>query len=307
MGADRSLLERVMDGAPSPHDKLEDFEKRQPHLYRPSSRDDLTSYDTSAAMDSYLGDLKSTLTPRGEAKIGRWTKSALDVSVPPPPPKLQKPSIINTSTTTTASTTTSDSEASSELECKSPLSPVPPHNAPNLESEDLYQILGIQNQESVGNIRKIFRALAREYHPDRRSNKNDDKAFKTIKEAHDILSDVTRRRFYDKTGFKCEADLMASKGPNGMGGGPQGGPPVNPIGRGCEAAPHSAAGHHMFGAPSPRGHHGGGYHAFGGPPLDPWSRMGDDRSGFGGMCGGMNAHGMRGGLPMGGFISLGGF
>ena len=59
---------------------------------------------------------------------------------------------------------------------------------------------GIQKQESVGNIKKIFRSLAREFHPDRRSNKDDDKAFKIIKEAHDILSDLTRRRFYDETG-----------------------------------------------------------------------------------------------------------
>ena len=120
-------------------------------------------------------------------------------------------------------------------------------------------------------------------------------------------------------GFKCEADLMASrqnsKGPNGMmgkgpGGCPGGGaPPINPFSRGFEGGPYGAPGHHMFGAPgmSPRGHHGGAHHAFGGPPHDPWSWMGDDRSGFGGMGGGMNAHGMGGGPPMGGFISLGGF
>jgi len=200
-GADRSLIERVMDGAPTPNIHLEDFKKRQPHLYRPSSREDLSSYDTFS-VDSYLGDLKSTLTPRGENKVDRWTKSALDVSTPPPPPTQQKPAFINTLTTPTKQSS-SEFAASSEAECKSPLSPVPPHKPVNLEAKDLYQILGIQKQESVANIKKIFRSLAREYHPDRRSNKDDDKAFKIIKEAHDILSDLTRRRFYDETGFKC--------------------------------------------------------------------------------------------------------
>ena len=152
-GADRSLIERVMDGAPTPNSRLDEFKKRQPHLYRPSSREDLSSYDSNS-VDSYLGDLKSTLTPRGENKVDRWTKSALEASAPPPPPPAhQKPAFINTLTTPTKQSS-SESGTSSEAECKSPLSPVPAHKPVNLEANDLYEVLGTKSDISSNNMQR---------------------------------------------------------------------------------------------------------------------------------------------------------
>lgn len=82
-------------------------------------------------------------------------------------------------------------------------------------------------------------------------------AFKVFKEAHDILIDDERRAFYDRTGFKCEEDMMASRGP------------ATPFGMRPQAGP--------FGMPSPFGMGGmpGGHpHMFpGAGGLDPWSWM----------------------------------
>ena len=70
--------------------------------------------------------------------------------------------------------------------------------------------------ETTENIKKTFRRLAREYHPDRRQGKGDDKAARAIqsawyamKEAHEVLTDERRREMYDETGFKSEEDMMA--------------------------------------------------------------------------------------------------
>ena len=63
--------------------------------------------------------------------------------------------------------------------------------------------------ETAANITKAFRKLAREHHPDKRKDKDDDATFKVIKEAHEVLTDVKRRELYDQTGFKTEEDMMA--------------------------------------------------------------------------------------------------
>jgi molecular chaperone DnaJ len=66
---------------------------------------------------------------------------------------------------------------------------------------DYYKRLGIKTTATTDEIRSAYRKLALKYHPDR--NPGDEKAektFKDISEAHDVLSDATRRRAYDLYG-----------------------------------------------------------------------------------------------------------
>src|SRR3954451_24677423 len=77
--------------------------------------------------------------------------------------------------------------------------------------KDYYAALGVPKGADKATIRKAYRKLARQFHPD--ANAGDAKAedrFKEISEAYDVLSDDNRRKEYD------EARTLF--GANGMGG-----------------------------------------------------------------------------------------
>jgi curved DNA-binding protein len=66
---------------------------------------------------------------------------------------------------------------------------------------DLYEILGVPRTASTGDIKKAYRRLAKQYHPDvNPGNKAAEEKFKEVTAASEVLSDETRRKLYDEFG-----------------------------------------------------------------------------------------------------------
>jgi len=63
--------------------------------------------------------------------------------------------------------------------------------------QDLYKILGVDESATQEQIKKAFRQLAKQYHPDNQQQGNDQK-FKEINQAYEILSDSVKRQQYDQ-------------------------------------------------------------------------------------------------------------
>jgi len=84
--------------------------------------------------------------------------------------------------------------------------------------KDFYKVLGVSKDISDAELKKAYRKLARQYHPD--SNQGDAKAearFKEISEAYSVLSDTEQRKEYD------QIRAMGSGARFTAGGGGQGG------------------------------------------------------------------------------------
>jgi len=65
---------------------------------------------------------------------------------------------------------------------------------------DLYETLGVSRSATPEEIKRAFRQLAREHHPDVNQDPQADERFKEINEAYQVLSDPERRVVYDRTG-----------------------------------------------------------------------------------------------------------
>ena len=104
--------------------------------------------------------------------------------------------------------------------------------------KDYYNVLGLKKDASDDQIKKAFRKLARQYHPDQNKDPEAEKRFKEVTEAHDILSDPTTRQEYDQArslfgaGFRGGAggvnlnDLLGGAGLGDLFGGLFNGGPV---------------------------------------------------------------------------------
>jgi molecular chaperone DnaJ len=65
---------------------------------------------------------------------------------------------------------------------------------------DYYEVLGVQRGASGAQIKRAFRALARELHPDVSSEPEAERRFREVAEAYEVLSDPERRATYDRLG-----------------------------------------------------------------------------------------------------------
>lgn len=75
-----------------------------------------------------------------------------------------------------------------------------------VQFKDYYETLGVPRNASDADIKKAFRKLAREYHPDvAKDKKRAEERFKEINEAYEVLSDPSKRKKYDELGANWKA------------------------------------------------------------------------------------------------------
>jgi DnaJ-class molecular chaperone len=74
-------------------------------------------------------------------------------------------------------------------------------------ARDYYQVLGLSKSASADDIKKAYRRLARQVHPDLHSGSKKlemEKKFKELNAAHEVLSDPDKRKKYDQYGANWE-------------------------------------------------------------------------------------------------------
>ena len=84
---------------------------------------------------------------------------------------------------------------------------------------DLYTVLGVARDASDDDVKKAYRKLAMQWHPDRNNgSKEAEERFKEITDAYDVLRDPQKRAAYDRYGDAAFARGGMGGGPGGMGG-----------------------------------------------------------------------------------------
>ena len=90
-----------------------------------------------------------------------------------------------------------------------------------MEYKDYYAVLGVPKTATAAEIKRAYRKLARDHHPDRNAgNKNAERRFKEVNEAHAVLADPAKRSQYDELGVHWQDYARAG----GQGGGDPFGP-----------------------------------------------------------------------------------
>jgi len=83
-----------------------------------------------------------------------------------------------------------------------------------MNRRDYYDVLGVARDVSEKDIKRAYRKLAMEYHPDRNPSPDAEERFKEASEAYEVLSDTNKRHIYDRAGF----DGLRSTGFSGFSG-----------------------------------------------------------------------------------------
>lgn len=87
------------------------------------------------------------------------------------------------------------------------------------EKRDYYEVLGVDKNVNDDDLKKAFRKLAKQYHPDLNpGNKEAEQKFKEVNEAYEVLSDPDKRAKYDQFGHAGVDGSYGSYGSGGVGG-----------------------------------------------------------------------------------------
>jgi len=87
-----------------------------------------------------------------------------------------------------------------------------------MSKRDYYEVLGVSKSAGADEIKKAYRKVAMQYHPDRNpGDKEAEEKFKEAAEAYDVLSDADKRAKYDRYGHQAFGPGMGGGGFNGGG------------------------------------------------------------------------------------------
>src|SRR5579871_2348375 len=86
-----------------------------------------------------------------------------------------------------------------------------------MSKRDYYEVLGLSKGASAEDLKKAYRKMAMQYHPDRNpGDSTADEKFREVNEAYDVLKDEQKRAAYDRFGH---AAFEQGGGPGGAAGG----------------------------------------------------------------------------------------
>jgi molecular chaperone DnaJ len=93
-----------------------------------------------------------------------------------------------------------------------------------MAKQDFYEILGVSKSADAEELKRAYRKLAMQFHPDRNSgDKTAEQKFKAVSEAYDVLKDDQKRAAYDRFGHAAFENGGRGPGDFGFGGGFSGG------------------------------------------------------------------------------------